>query len=90
MKSEFYIDKNCNWYFRGNKVEQKEMVCLFSSLLVLGNDGKYFLRCPENKSDVAVAAAPFMMVEVFRCGCGEKQNISFKTNIDEIIRNNFV
>ena len=79
MKNEFYIDKNCDWYFRGNKVEQQEMICLFSSLLSMDKNGSYYLCCPENRSEVTVADAPFMMTEFFRCGCGENQNISFKS-----------
>lgn len=82
---EFKIDKNGNWFYLGEIINQKELVCFLSALLTREEDGRYFLIFEGEKKEVLVEDAPFIIIESYRCGEGENQVISFRTCTDRII-----
>ena len=79
------IDREGTWYYHGSPVARKELVCLFASMLHRDEAGDFWLITPAEEGRIQVDDAPFMAVEVFPCGEGQKQVISLRTNVDEII-----
>ncbi len=79
------IDREGVWYFHDSPIGRKELVCLFSSVLRRGEDGRFWLVTPGESGVIDVEDAPFMAVEMFRAGTGEHQVLSFRTNVDEIV-----
>jgi hypothetical protein len=61
-------------------------VRLFSSVLRREADGRHFLVTPSEKILVQVADAPFRAVEMEVRGDGALQEITFRTNVDELVR----
>ncbi len=79
------IDPVGVWYYHGSPIGRKELVCLFSSLLSMDEDGAYWLITPSEKGRIQVDDAPFMAVELFSASSGRDRRLSFRTNVDEII-----
>lgn len=81
------IDRRGTWFFGGEPFARKELVCLLSSRLRRTESGGYevFLPTEEHPTPVIVEDVPFLAVEVFKSGAGEKQVLSFRTNIDQIV-----
>ncbi len=48
-------------------------------------DGKTYLVTPVEKVDVAVADAPFLAVEMAVEGDGSAQEITLRTNVDDLV-----
>ena len=80
------IDRDGTWYYHGSPIGRKELVCLFSSVLTMVEAGAYWLVTPGEKGRIQVDDAPFMAVEVFSAGAGRNRVLSFRTNVDEIVR----
>jgi len=79
------IDRDGVWYYHGSPINRKELVCLFASVLTRDADGAYWLVTPAEVCRVDVEDAPFVAVELFKCGCGREQVLSLRTNVDEIV-----
>jgi uncharacterized protein len=79
------IKADGTWFYQGSPIGRKPMVRLFSRILRRDADGKYFLVTPVEKVDVTVADAPFMAVEMDVTGAGAGQQITFRTNVDDIV-----
>ncbi|WP_413205041.1 DUF1285 domain-containing protein [Rhodospirillum sp. A1_3_36] len=79
------IDSQGVWHYRGSPIGRKEMVCLFASVLRRMEDGSFWLVTPVESGRIEVEDAPFLAVEMFRCGLMEDQCLSFRTNVDEIV-----
>lgn len=79
------IDRNGRWLYHGSPINRKEMVCLFAAMLERREDGSYWLVTPEEMGTIEVEDAPFLAVEMFTCGGGREQVVSFRTNMDEIV-----
>lgn len=81
------IDRRGVWFFDGQPFARKEMICLLASRLRRAEDGGYevVLPCEPEPLPVEVEDAPFLAVEAFRSGAGEKQVLSFRTNVDRIV-----
>jgi hypothetical protein len=73
------------WLYRGSPIPRKELVCLFASVLKRGADGEFYLETPAERGRIAVEDAPFVAVELDFVGEGRHQNLSFRTNIDEVV-----
>ncbi len=82
---EFRIDKNGNWFYLGNMVNEKELVCFLSAFLRRDDDGSYFLLFDKERKDIIVEDAPFVVAECYRAGDGQEQVLSFRTCTDRII-----
>ncbi|MBL4667313.1 MAG: DUF1285 domain-containing protein [Sneathiella sp.] len=73
------------WYYLGSPIGRKRLVKLFSSVLRLDDDQKYYLVTPVEKIGITVDDAPFVAVEMFREGDGREQVLSFRTHVDEYV-----
>ncbi|MFP6711584.1 MAG: DUF1285 domain-containing protein [Rhodospirillales bacterium] len=79
------IDRDGLWFYHGSPIGRKELVKLFSSVLNRDKDGKYWLITPAEKGEIVVEDVPFQAVELTVEGELKHQNLTFRTNIDEIV-----
>lgn len=79
------IGRDGTWYYMGSPIGRKPMVQLFASVLKReGND--YFLVTPVEKVGIKVDDAPFLAVEMAVEGVGQSQVLTFRTNVDDVVR----
>ncbi len=74
------------WFYQGSPIGRKPLVRLFSRVLRRDSDGRHFLVTPVEKVDVTVDDAPFLAVEMEAAGSGADQVLTFRTNVDDIVR----
>ena len=74
------------WFYQGSPIGRKPLVKLFSRVLRKDDDGRHYLVTPVEKVDVAVDDAPFLAVEMEVSGTGEDQLLTFRTNVDDVVR----
>ncbi|OUR77828.1 proteophosphoglycan precursor [Alphaproteobacteria bacterium 46_93_T64] len=79
------IARDGTWYYMGSPIGRMPLVKLFSSVLRLDDDKKYYLVTPVEKIGIIVEDAPFVAVEMFREGEGRSQILSFRTHVDEYV-----
>jgi uncharacterized protein len=79
------IESDGTWFHQGSPIGRKPMVRLFSRILRRDADEKYYLVTPVEKVDVAVADAPFLAVEMETAGHGAHQQLTFRTNVDDVV-----
>ncbi|HEX5032921.1 MAG TPA: DUF1285 domain-containing protein [bacterium] len=79
------IGRDGTWYYQGGPIGRKGLVKLFASVLRLEGDGSYYLVTPVEKVPIAVEAMPFVAVEMVREGSGESQDLSFRSNVDDVV-----
>jgi len=84
-KIDMRIARDGKWFYHGTPIPRKEMVCLFASTLTRREDGSYWLVTPCEEAEIEVEDVPFLAVEIFSCSCGRQRNISFRTNVDELV-----
>ena len=73
------------WFYQGSPIGRPRLVKLFSRILRLDPDGKYYLVTPAEKVDIAVADAPFLAVELDVSGKDRDQSLTFRTNVDDLV-----
>jgi uncharacterized protein len=74
------------WLYQGSPIGRKPLVRLFSRVLRKDADGRHYLVTPVEKVDVAVEDAPFLAVEMEVHGAGQLQVLTFRTNVDDVVR----
>ncbi|MCF8465919.1 MAG: DUF1285 domain-containing protein [Sneathiella sp.] len=79
------IARDGTWYYLGSPIGRKPLVKLFSGVIRLDPDGKYYLVTPAEKIGITVDDAPFLAVEMFHEGKGRNRIISFRTNVDDFV-----
>lgn len=79
------IDRDGVWYYHGSAILRKELICLFAGALTRDQSGRYWLVTPAEMGPIDVEDAPFLAVELFHAGSDERQKISLRTNVDEIV-----
>ena len=79
------IGRDGTWYYQGGPIGRKGLVKLFASVLRLEGDGRYYLVTPVEKVPITVEAMPFVAVEMVRKGSGESQDLSFRSNVDDVV-----
>lgn len=81
------IDHEGVWHYHGSPIRRKELVCLFASALMRDASGRHWLVTPAEMGPIDVDDAPFLAIEMFVGGKGkeQEQQISFRTNTDEIV-----
>jgi hypothetical protein len=73
------------WYYQGGAIGRNALVKLFASVLRLEADGRYYLVTPVEKVPIAVETMPFVAVEMRREGRGQKQSLTFRSNVDDLV-----
>lgn len=79
------IARDGTWFYHGTPIGRKEMVRLFASILERRADGSFWLTSPAEEGLIEVEDAPFLAVELFAAGEGRGQNLSFRTNVDDVV-----
>lgn len=80
------IRSDGTWLYQGSPIGRKPLVRLFSRVLRRDADDKHYLVTPVEKVDVDVADAPFLAVEMEVAGSEREQTLTFRTNVDDIVR----
>ena len=78
------ISTDGTWFYCGSPIGRKNLVKLFSSILIKEND-KYFLITPVEKVGIKVDDVPFIAVDFEKIKENKKTYLVFYTNIDETI-----
>ncbi|WP_367281106.1 DUF1285 domain-containing protein [Sneathiella sp.] len=79
------IARDGTWFYLGSPIGRKPLVKLFSGVIRLDDDEKYYLVTPIEKIGITVDDAPFVAVEMFVEGEGRERVISFRTNVDDFV-----
>ena len=79
------IARDGTWFYHGTPIGRKEMVRLFASILERRADGTFWMASPAEEGIVDVEDAPFVAVELFAAGTGGEQNLSFRTNVEDLV-----
>ena len=80
------IRRDGQWMYQHSPIGRKPLVKLFARVLRKDADGKHYLVTPVEKVDVAVEDAPFLAVEMEVIGAGREQQLTFRTNVDDVVR----
>lgn len=80
------IARDGTWYYLGTPINRMPLVKLFSTVLRLEADGKYWLVTPVERGVIDVDDVPFLAVELTHLP-GEKEDgqgdlLRFRTNLD--------
>jgi hypothetical protein len=81
----FVIRRDGSWLYCGSAINRKELVCLFASVLKREADGAFWLETPAERGRIVVEDAPFLAVELDWSGMGHTQELTFRTNVDQLI-----
>ena len=79
------IARDGTWSYRGSPIGLLALVQLFSTVLQREADGSYWLVTPVERGRITVEDAPFVAVELTRRGEGRRQELIFRTNIDDTV-----
>nr|WP_281432912.1 DUF1285 domain-containing protein [Aestuariivirga litoralis] len=71
------------WHYMNSPIGRLPLVKLFSSILRLDDDGKYYLVTPVEKCGIVVDDAPFTAVRMRVTGEGREQIILLETQVEE-------
>ena len=80
------IKADGTWFYQGSPIGRKPLVQLFARVLRRDEDGRHYLVTPAEKVDVAVEDAPFLAVEMEVEGSGRDRQLTFRTNVDDVVR----
>lgn len=73
------------WIYGGSPIGRLALVKLFASILRKDDDGRTYLVTPAEKVDVKVEDAPFLAVEMAVSNPGRDQQLTFRTNVDDVV-----
>lgn len=73
------------WHYRGSIVNREALVRLFASILRREPDGSHVLVTPVEKLTIRVDDAPFSAVQVVAEGQGERQRLTFRTSVGDVV-----
>ena len=80
------ILRDGRWMYMGTEIKRPAMVRLFSTILRLDSDGKYYLVNPVEKVRIQVEDTPFLIVSMDKLKKENKTSLIFYTSLqDEII-----
>lgn len=80
------IARDGTWFYHGSPIGRKPLVKLFASVLRREADGDYWLVTPAERCRIRVDDAPFTAVEMSIEGEGHNRQLTFRTNVDEIVK----
>jgi hypothetical protein len=73
------------WLYRDSPILRPALVKLFAGVLRKDTDGRTYLVTPAEKVDVTVDDAPFLAVDLEVRGTGRRQQLVFRTNVDDVV-----
>ena len=79
------IQRDGTWLYQGSPIGRIALVKLFASILRKDEDGRTYLVTPAEKVECAVEDAPFLAVEMAVTGSGREQQLTFRTNVDDVV-----
>lgn len=79
------IRRDGTWFYLGTPIGRMPLVQLFSTVLRKDADGKTYLVTPVEKVGIRVVDAPFLAVEMNVIGNGDRQVITFRTNVGDVV-----
>lgn len=74
-----------SWHYMGSPINRPALVKLFSTVLRKDPD-RYVLVTPVERVGIVVEDAPFLAVEMAVEGEGERRQIAFRTNMDDLVQ----
>ena len=79
------IARDGRWFYRGSPIGRIALVKLFASVLRREPDGCYWLVTPAERGRIEVEDVPFLAVALTVEGEGRRQQLIFRTNLDDIV-----
>ena len=79
------IARDGTWFYHGSPITRKPLVRLFASVLRRDEQGEYWLQTPAEKGRIRVDDVPFVAVEVSSSGMGRDRQLTFRTNLDDVV-----
>lgn len=79
---DMHIARDGTWYHEGGPVTRLALAQLFSGILRLEDDGRYYLVTPVEKWAIRVDDAPFVAVRMEVRGQGSEQRLHFFTSLE--------
>jgi len=79
------IARDGTWFYKGSPVERKKLVKLFASILTRDDEGDFWLTTKVEKCRISVDDAPLLAVEMRSKGYKNKQQLIFRTNVDDVV-----
>lgn len=79
------IARDGTWFYHGSPITRKPLMKLFASVLRRDEHGEYWLQTPAEKGRIRVDDVPFVAVEVSSSGMGSNRQLTFRTNLDELV-----
>ena len=79
------IARDGTWFYHGSPIGRKPLAKLFASVLRRESDGNYYLVTPVERCLVRVDDVPFVAVEVNATVAGPQQELTFRTNLDDLV-----
>jgi hypothetical protein len=80
-----HIARDGTWHYRGSPIGRIALVQLFASVLERDDAGDFFLSTPAERGRITVEDAPFTAVALEARGEGERQELIFRTNLDDSV-----
>ena len=79
------IDRDGVWHYMNSPINRERMVRLFSTILRLDPDHRFYLVTPVEKCGITVEDAPFVATHIAVSGAADDQNVTLTTNVgDEV------
>lgn len=79
---DMHIARDGTWYHEGGPITRLALAQLFSGILKLEQDGRYYLVTPVEKWAIRVDDAPFVAVRMEVSGQGQAQQLRFFTSLE--------
>lgn len=79
---DMHVARDGTWYHEGGPITRLALAQLFSGILRLEEDGRYYLVTPVEKWAIRVDDAPFVAVRMEVEGQGVEQQLRFFTSLE--------
>lgn len=79
---DMHIARDGTWYYQGGPITRKALAQLFSGILRLDEDGRYYLVTPVERWAIKVDDVPFVAVRLEVEGQGKEQQLAFFTSLE--------
>ena len=79
---DMHIARDGTWYHEGGPITRLALAQLFSGILRLEEDGRYYLITPVEKWAIQVEDVPFVAVRMDVQGQGAEQQLRFFTSLE--------